>query len=201
MTRSPSWATAILNTCTESWEHFGLFSFYLYFWRLVNVHRCGWKILTGTVKRKKNWFKGDTNYQRSPLSRYKFSHNLPPHPQGSWFPLVCLHITCFWFTPSPLWMWVRACVLDVCFSSGLEVNACMFGCIYLYECTFLSYSLGCETGRWAWPRPMVTCFNNVYSASRNLSHWSSWESWLNMQCILPRCSALLWERWDAAIPL
>lgn len=151
--------------------------------------------------KKKNRFKGDTNYQRSPLSRYKFSHNLPPHPQGSWFPLVCLHITCFWFTPSPLWMWVRACVLDVCFSSGLAVNACMFGCIYLYECTFLSYSLGCETGRWAWPRPMVTCFNNVYSASRNLSHWSSWESWPNMQCILPRCSVLLWERWDAAIPL
>lgn len=36
-------------------------------------------------------------------------------------------------------MWVRACVLDVCFSSGLAVNACMFGCIYLYACTFLSY--------------------------------------------------------------
>lgn len=37
-------------------------------------------------------------------------HNLPPHPQGFWFPLFCLHITCFWFTPSPLWECVFKCL-------------------------------------------------------------------------------------------
>lgn len=61
------------------------------------------------------------------------------------------------------------------FTSGLRVNACMFGCIC--EC--------CETGRWARPCPVVTCFNNVYSASRDLSHWSWWESRPSMRCIPP----------------
>lgn len=55
----------------------------------------------------------------------------------------------------------------------------------VWICMFLSYFLGCETGRWAWPRPMVTCFNNVYSASRDLSHWNCWERQPSMRCIPP----------------
>lgn len=54
--------------------------------------------------------------------------------------------------------------------------------LFLWMYFFLSYFLGCETGRWAWTCPMVTYFNNVYSASRYLSHWSCWESWPSMRC-------------------
>lgn len=37
-------------------------------------------------------------------------HNLCPHPQGFWLPLVCLHVTRFWFSLSPVWV----CALGVC---------------------------------------------------------------------------------------
>lgn len=67
-------------------------------------------------------------------------HNLPPHPRGFWFPLVCLHITGIWFTPSPQWV----SVFSVCFvvrpqGEGLHIWA------HLY--IDLGYFLGCERRR------------------------------------------------------
>lgn len=37
---------------------------------------------------------------------------------------------------------------------------------------------------------MVAYFNSVYSASRDLSHWSSWERRPSMHRILPGCSVV-----------
>lgn len=98
---------------------------------------------------------------------------------------------------------VSVCVFGVCFFLGPQ-SECLRVWVHLslWMYIFLSYFPGCETGRWARPCPMVTFFNNVYSASRDSSHWNCWESRPSMRCTPPMlCSAPLRGRWDAAIPL
>lgn len=86
----------------------------------VLVHKSGWKckfVIETILKMLK----------QSPHFPILNGLNLPPHPQGFWFPPVCLHITSFWFTPSPLWM----CAFSVfVLPSGPGVNACILECIY-----------------------------------------------------------------------
>lgn len=143
-------------------------------------------------KNKKVWFRVDTNCRYSPLSCYKFSVSITiflPILRASDFPWsVCIQHA-FDLHPVPC-----ECVFSVCFflrpqSVGLHV----WVHLSLWKFIFLSYFLGCETGRWDWPCPMVTYFSNVYSASRDLSHWNCWESRPSMGCIPPDalfCSAL-----------
>lgn len=78
------------------------------------------------------------------------------------------------------------CEFSVCFflrpqSEGLYVW--LHSSLWTY--IFLSYFLGCETQRWARPCPEVTFFNNVYSASRDSSHWNCCEKRPNMHWIPP----------------
>lgn len=94
---------------------------------------------------KKFCFLVDKDDQYSPLPRYKFSHNLPPHPQGFWHPRVCLHATCFWFTPSPLWMWVS--VQCLFFLRPRSQCLHVLGVFFCLNIHFLSIFLDWETGR------------------------------------------------------
>lgn len=82
---------------------------------------------------KEVWFRGGTTCRYPPLSRYEFSVSIPiflPALRASDFPWsVCIEHA-FDLHPVPC-----ECVCSVfVFSSGLRVNACMFGCICLCEC-------------------------------------------------------------------
>lgn len=135
------------------------------------------KRLTGATKIF--WFSVDTNCRYSLISRYKFSVSITiflPILRASDFPWsVCIqHV--FDLHPVPCECeFVCLCVRCLFFPPA---SVCMFGCICLCERTSFSaiFWVVKQEGE-PEPRPMLTYFNNVYSASRDLSHWNCWESW------------------------
>lgn len=120
------------------------------------------------------WFGVETNLIPHCLVINSLHHvNFPPRPRGFCSPLACLHTTCF--------------------LSGLRVNYRLFWCICLCEVFSAVFWVVKEEGE-AEPCPMETYSSRVYSASRDSSHWNSWESRPSMRCNTPQP-----ERWDAAV--
>lgn len=150
---------------------------------------------------KKFSFQADKHDQYSPLSRYEFSHNLPPHPQGFWLPRVCLHATCFWFTPSPLWMWASVQCLFFLRprSQCLHVWVCF--CLWMYI-SHLFFWIVKQEGR-AGPCLIVTCLPLcLFSFQKFVSLELLGELAKHVLHPVPMLhSALLWGRKDAATPL